>query len=494
MLAVPVFYVLHGVNENYGLIHDSTILRLLVYYLPVSILIGFLSHLLIKEYNRSVVLAFFLLSLFFFFGVFKDLIGRTTLPQVLTSYKVVLILIAISIPIAAYIIKTTRHSLKTTSKFLSTLLIIWLIVETGMLINNSVTGKNIRQDFGDYDHSLIKNIPVADSVKKPFIFWIVMDEYSGQTALSKKWNYINPLYDALKERGFFVADSARSSYNYTHYSLASTLDMIYLKGFQNHSVIGFRDIVRGNLSLSENNVVIFLNRNNYNIENYTIYNLKGIATKANEDFRDADRKLIDNQTLPGRIKQDIGWNFKNIFKSERRRKDSIDHSLGIQNTARERNVLLDISLNAAASRKSSAVPSFFMYHFMLSHEPFIYNNDGSLDLTVGYGAYPEKYISSIKFANNKLIGFVDSIKQMYAGKEYVIILQGDHGFKFDEKDPLFDEEGCSILYAVYCSDGDYSKWNRSFNSVNGFRVLFNKYFNTSFSPLENRSYNFLYRQ
>jgi hypothetical protein len=269
--------------------------------------------------------------------------------------------------------------------------------------------------------------------------------------------------------------------------------MMYLKELNNHSLIGFRDIVRGNVSLRENNVVKFLESNGYDIENYTIYNLEGHSTKAREEFVDADRKLIDNRTLPGRVNQDIGWNFKNLFSRNKKKEDSLSQAQGLVDAALYRNRLLKNTLAAAQMKKDNSVPSLFMFHFMLTHEPFIYNADGTLDLTVNYGMYPERYIYSVNYANKLLTGFVDSIKQMYKGKDVVIILQGDHGYKFDESDPLFDEEGCNILYAVYCSDGNYAQWNHSFNSVNGFRVLFNKYFHTDFPILDNRSYNLYYR-
>ncbi len=75
----------------------------------------------------------------------------------------------------------------------------------------------------------------------------------------------------------------------------------------------------------------------------------------------------------------------------------------------------------------------------------------------------------------------------------VILLQSDHGFKFSYDDPDFDSEACKILYAVYCSDGIYPGWNNSVNSVNSFRILFNKYFNTGFDLLPGRSYNLFYK-
>lgn len=50
---------------------------------------------------------------------------------------------------------------------------------------------------------------------------------------------------------------------------------------------------------------------------------------------------------------------------------------------------------------------------------------------------------------------IDSLRKMYLEQLLVIILQVDHGYKFEEQDPLFDQEGCSILYSVYCSDLSY---------------------------------------
>jgi hypothetical protein len=258
--------------------------------------------------------------------------------------------------------------------------------------------------------------------------------------------------------------------------------MTYLKNLSEHSVIGFRDIVRGNISLRETNVVKLLKSLGYNIHNYSIYNIDGHPTKAKEYFVNADFKLINNQTLPGRIGQDIGWNFRKA-----------DIASGLKKEASSRLKLIDDGLDAAKKAVREKNASFFMFHYMLTHEPFLYNADGTIDLEAGFGMAPEKYIPSITYANKVLTRMIDSLKQICRDRQYVIILQGDHGYKFDESDPLFDQEGCSILYSVYCSDLKYPGWNHSFNSVNGFRALFNKYFHTKLPILENRSFNLYYR-
>ncbi len=59
IIAFPLFFLLHGVNENTGLIESAVILKLLVYYLLVSIGVGVLSELLIKDLKRSFVFCFY---------------------------------------------------------------------------------------------------------------------------------------------------------------------------------------------------------------------------------------------------------------------------------------------------------------------------------------------------------------------------------------------------------------------------------------------------
>jgi len=492
VIAFPLFFVLHGVNEQFGLIRNIIIVELLLYYILLAVMIAGASAFLFKEYERATVFVFFILCIYFFFGAVKDAVKETFAGQFLGRYSIALPIVLLLISVSFSVLKRTKYSLTRAALFIRTLLVICLILETGSLFYNIFTSKERKKDLGDIDHELIRNIKV-DPVNKPFIFWIVMDEYSGNTALKKRWNYNNPLDSILIAKGFFSADSARSPYNYTHYSLASTLDMIYLKDLKEHSVIGFRDIVRGNISLRETNVVKFLKMQGYNIHNYTIYNIDGHPTMAREYFVNADFKLIGNQTLSGRIAQDIGWNFRNIFSRNRKKADSLDRSKGLEEETKYRLTLMEESLKAAKKAANDKNPSFFMFHYMLTHEPFLYNEDGSLDLNAGFGMAPEKYIPSISYANKVLPGFIDSLMSLYKNREFVILLQGDHGYKFEEGDPLFDREGCSILYSIYCSDASYPGFNHSFNSVNGFRALFNKYFHTNLPIQENLSFNLYYR-
>lgn len=492
-MAFPLFFVLHGVNEQFGLISFTTVGALLLLYFSVAISVAILSKLVMKTYERAAVYTFTLLCIYFFFGAVKDTIKDTFLQGMMGSYKMLLPLTALLILVVGALIKKIRSPLTRANQFIRVLLAICVILEAGIFIYNGATGRARQKDPGDIDHALIRNVTIPDTAQRPTIVWIVMDEYSGNTGLKKKWNFNNPVNEMLRTKGFFVADSAYSPYNYTHYSLASTLDMTYMRELRNKSVITYRDIVRGNIALRETNVLKLLKGAGYDIHNYTIYNVDGHPTRAREYFIGADFKLIDNQTLSGRIRQDIGWNFRNVFTGNRGEADSVQLAQGIMAEAGYRRDLINKNIAAVRQAASNKRPAFMMFHYMLTHEPFIYKTEDSLDLSAGFGMYPDRYVPSINRANRALSELIDSVQSIYAGKNLVIILQGDHGYKFDEADPLFEQESCSILYAVYCSDQKYTGWRNPFNSVNGFSVLFNKYFHTNLPIQENLSINLYYR-
>jgi hypothetical protein len=63
----------------------------------------------------------------------------------------------------------------------------------------------------------------------PDIIYIVPDRYTNSGVLAEQFDHDNSGFlDALRQRGFAVADKARANYLKTHYSLASSMNMQYL--------------------------------------------------------------------------------------------------------------------------------------------------------------------------------------------------------------------------------------------------------------------------
>ena len=72
---LPLFFVLHGLNENFGYVRFRDGLQLWLMY-SISILIFFgLFFLLFKRYVSAAIITFYLFCIFFFYGVFQDFLA-----------------------------------------------------------------------------------------------------------------------------------------------------------------------------------------------------------------------------------------------------------------------------------------------------------------------------------------------------------------------------------------------------------------------------------
>ena len=486
----PVFFVLHGMNENFGLLSVETLLYFFLRYLLVTILVVVVSRILFKQEEKSFLFSSLLLGVYFFFGAFIDLFRTIGLSR----YLIILPLLTALVLLVFVFLKKANRGFSRLYKYLSVLLLVVVGVEILFLALNFINNKSSQQDFGDKDNTVYKTVVAGNKPSQtPDIYWLVIDEYSSSRVLRNYFNFDNPLDSILKKKGFFVADSAQANYNYTHFSLTSQLDMEYLKGFTNHSIVTPRDAIRGNFSLYKNNVSEILKEYNYQVENYTIYHLKGYPTKAIIPAFFEEGSLLNNQTLSGKLARDISWQLPLLFKE--------DNQKGIQ----ERNQQLVEELDSGYRRyhntlfqairdnNQNTAPVFLMAHLFDAHEPFIYNADGTLYTKEGLNSNPrERYIPQLQYSNKILAKLIDSI-QINSRKDFIIVLQGDHGFKFEESDPLFENESCSTLFAVYYKNGNYSSWPNQLSLVNSFRILFNDKFGSRLPLLPDSSFNLYYR-
>lgn len=488
LLLFPLFFTAHGINENFGLVPAKVALSLLVKYLLISIGVYLVTSLFIRQPRKSFIASFILLLIYFFFGAIKD-----GLPFNL-PYKFILPIVAIIALALFVVIKKSHKDFSIPGKYISYLLLLLIAVEAFSFIYNLYKHKDRAQDFGDRDHKVISKV-VGDSVSqsRPDIFWLVFDMYPSSSSLKKIYDFNNPLDSSLLQKGFYIAGGARSNYNYTHYSLASSLDMSYLDEFTNGSIVTAKDVVRGNYSLKDNNVTKYLSGKGYNIINYSIYDLDGFPSKGLNTFRNNEGSLIDHQTLYERVSADIGWNFLYGFNKSRHETDSIFSIRSVEKLDSSYKLFLSESQTAIKSVSTSPKPVFYLLHVMLPHEPYIYKADGQLQYK-GYNSDPALFIDQLKYTNTVVESIVDNILQSQKDRKTVILLQGDHGYKFDPSDKNFKTESCNIFYAVYNSEKQYGQWYPTISGVNSFRVLLNETFKEKFPLLGDSSINLEYRK
>jgi hypothetical protein len=482
---------LHGVNLHYGLIPLSDVALLFVQYAAIALFVAFAAILLLKDYNKAVIFSFVVLSSFFLFGALKDQLQRIPAIRVMASYSILLPCILLVLVVCFLMLRYRNTSWKLFGGYVRTLLLLFLLYEF-LFLSYNVIVRDSDPDFGDRDHSLISNKNIPPASVKPDIFWIVMDEYSASEVLLKKWNFVNPLDSVLKKKKFFVADSATSPYNFTHYSMDAMLDMSYLDGLRSGSVVRFEDMVLGDKSVYQNNVVEFLRRNGYHVKNYTMFDMKDMPAHPYISFKSEPVRLISDNTMFARARKDIGWNFSNMFSKNKQSDDDMSMKAAFQKLAAEREALTRLYEKEIVKGSTNDKPNFFMLQFMLTHEPFLYNADGSIHPRASF-TKSDAYISSVEYANKVIDSLCNYIIRTYSSREFVIIFQSDHGFKFDESDPFFMQSN-RIPFAVYSSDQNYQGWHQNVSGVNIFRILLNKYFNTALPLLDERTYFLRYRE
>src|SRR5664279_166401 len=90
LFCFPFFFLINGVNENFGLIPLTVITSLLEKYFLITLSIILVCFLLMRDYKKTFVFSFFAICAFFMFGSFHDTIKNWELSKPLSSYHILM--------------------------------------------------------------------------------------------------------------------------------------------------------------------------------------------------------------------------------------------------------------------------------------------------------------------------------------------------------------------------------------------------------------------
>ena len=485
----PVFFVLHGYNENFGLITLPVAIRLFIYYLVITVIVFFVSFIFYREKEKTFVFSFFCISLFFFFGYLYDTLKSLFAGHFITSYTFLLPFLLCLFVLLFFFIKKGVKWIGLISAYIKWLLFVFVFFEVIMTIYFIITDKNSENILLRPDkQSSIKKMGDCDK-EKPDIFFVVLDEYTSSEGLAKYFGFDNHGIDSLfNSKGFFVSTGSRSNYNMTAFSISSTLNYDYLDLEKSDSVY-YNDIfLRGIETFKKNRLTPYLAEQGYEIINYGCFDLENAVTPTYTFFNDLARLMIDNQTLFTRINRDIGWKFRftNVFTKETRiprsyKKGKREHIF--RNNFNADNLLKEMS------RKGDK-PRFIYAHLILPHDPYYFDSSGNFvsdTLLIQGKLNKEKaYINQLKYCN-KILEKMISASDLDTGRERVVVIESDHGFGYHDN-PALSEREFSNLNAYFFSDKNYQSLYPTISPVNTFRIILNKYFCDNLPLLKDSSF------
>ena len=432
--------------KNYDeLIFQDILISLAI--VSVSIIIWIVIRKIIKNSNKAALITGVGVVFFFYFGYVQDALKGILVSNIPVNKTSILVPISIIIFIilTIYFIKS-KNNFESIIKIANVVSIILILVVCVQFI-----------------------IPGA-SAEKPNVYHIILDEYTDNEILTKKFGYNNEKFlEFLNNNGFYMHDKLFSTFGGTVKELNVILNMEYPKKL--------RWMSEDYESLNNNKVMsIFSNQDYSVIETNSMMRWK--------NFSDVDTKLcydtnfINSEFLDQVLGKSIIRYFLEKYQQDTRR-DTVRCTFDVLN---------EITLKTDG-------PKYVFSHVYVPHPPFLFGPNGENVIPdhreiSGLQSWenPQGYVNQLIYATNEITVVIKNIVKN--DPNAIIIVQGDTGTltgtdiskKTDMKEIY---QAHSILYAVRIPDVEDSDY---MIPVNTYRIIFNNYFNMNYDYLEYHSY------
>lgn len=455
--AFPVFYFYF---RNVLLVDLSDVLLYILIYSGVALGVGAVVFLFTKSVCKSVIMAALFSVIFSNYRFFEDGI-RHLIP---TSYywHIAPVVVVLFIHIIYLVAKKLSYI---TSKKVCVIISVSFLTLT--LFNGVLAIPDINRKMRALDIEVPTVVfPVDSAVDQnelPNIYLIVVDEYSGFEAIERIYGYDNAdFYKFLNTNSFTVSRNSHNESNSTAIVMNNLLNLDYIVQ------LGMSPDEIRQLSYPPL-LYLLMEQHGYEIRGVGhthMFYLPSVAvgtpvehTALTIEGYDIERLLLGNTLLYPLLSTDHEHNLRDLELSTAAFMTSIEH---LPNT-----------------------PTFTFVYFIIPHQPFIFNRDGSSVHPKNFHnwADPQYYLGQFQFTTEILTEIVEFL--IREDPDSIIILQSDHAARgigqFTSHYTNYDI--INILNAVYYR-GEPIDEIQGHSGVNTLRLVLNRLLGTDFEILE----------
>jgi hypothetical protein len=339
--------------------------------------------------------------------------------------------------------------------------------------------------------------PTAPPLENPDIYYLIFDRYQRGDYLQKVYGFDNtPFIDALRSRGFYVAEKSYSNYQRTAHSVVSSLNFDYLDRLETPATRHQGDWYPLFQMFQDFRIARILKSLGYQID------FSGTWWDPTRRIAIADvhHNFYEMPELPRIL-------YENSLIVDVARWIPLREADPLFWQCQRSQLMFD-----AIAATSADKPRFYFAHFLTPHPPFVTHESGRcMDLNeAGARSRNENYIGQLRFTNERILKMVDAL-QSKPGPKPVIILQADEGpwpkrfagnevtalgrdapdVEWQNATPEELREKMAILNAVYAPKLPLSELTPGMTPVNTLRRILKYYFNVPIEPLEDRNKIFL---
>ncbi len=488
-------------SQNISVYSEQVLLFPLLLSLILILAVGVICKLIFKNISLAIpissVIIFTLLSYGKFYEPVQNIHFGFLSPEIIYPLMVMLFLF-----ICLFSIKKFKNLIQV-NKILTSISFLLLIFAVIPIIKFELKeGRIWRSTPGAFRIKADQEVkPPSDA---PDIYYIMPEDYSASKTLLREYGFDNSKFlNALKKRGFYVAENSTSNYPKTFLSLASSMNMEYVNFLTEQTKGGASSDESFATPLIQNNKVIkFLKNHGYKYIHMGSW-WEQTTTNPNADINFTPYKNSQwgtDEFTTGLIGQSAFGPLLNYFRFD---KSSVSNNPRDNDHRMRMFYQFETGTNIIPKIEG---PKFVFIHLMAPHEPFVVDHDCKpiSEEQARKKSLKDNSIEQIQCVNTKLIELVDAIIAK-SNKAPVIILQTDEG-GFPINAPLDDNiswgtasdnslnEKFPILNAIYFpdtkNDNRYDNLYQSISPVNTYRVVLNKYFGTNYPLLPDKNYIF----
>jgi hypothetical protein len=326
----------------------------------------------------------------------------------------------------------------------------------------------------------------ADVSPSRDVYYIVLDALGRPDALRRNYGLdLQPFVDALRARGFYVAERARSNYAQTYLSLSSVLNLDYLDEVAR--VVGADGTNREPLDylIQQNALMRLASRAGYRVVAF------GSDYMATQRFDRADVCRCEVSGLDELEVAAIGLTPLAAVPT-----GTVPGDASFDGHRRK----LVRTLTELGELRRGPDPTFVFAHVLAAHAPFVIARDGSprspsggmYSMSEGGAggrprqAYIDGYAQQSQYVLDRVLAIVDAALRQ-PGPAPAIVVHADHGpgLSTDPSLQTMMRERMEIFAAYYFPDGDPGFYP-AISPVNGARLLARRYFGADLAPLPDR--------
>jgi len=431
--------------KNYEeIIFQDILISLII--IAISVIVWVVITKIIKNKNKAALITGVGVGFFFYFGYVQDALDGMMIFNIPINKTSVLLVISVIIFITStiYFVKS-RRSFESAIKIANVITITLILVVALQFV-----------------------IPGAYA-EKPNVYHIILDEYTDNEILMKKFDYDNEKFiEFLNKNGFYIPNKSFSTFGSTPHELNLILNMDYPVGN-----VWVSDVYQ---ELKTNKVMSVFSDQNYSvIETNSMMRWK--------NFSDVDTHLCYNTNFINSefLDQVLGKSIIRYFLEQHHndtRRDIVRCTF---------NELNEIALQSNG-------PTYVFAHLYVPHPPFLFGPNGENIIPDHRGISglqswenPQGYLNQLIYATNEISTVIKNIVEN--DPNAIIILQGDTGTKTGTDSTSTSLKNHyqyhSILYAVRMPD---VKNFENTIPANTYRIIFNNHFDMNYEYLEHRIY------